>query len=302
MKYIVLLPPEIWEIIISLLEDGDVINVSFVDKKIHNIINCNNFWALRETVYMSTLIKTKFNVYDRIKWYTKIYNNIKNNHKKLYHMINDNKYRLSYSDIVKKDVYLLLCSNEIINIKKISKNQTKYEFNEDMMIDKIIKNENYGDDYYYHTSIYYDNCIIIECVLITACGRIGIYIINPYLNTCHTLITNNYCCCRDVDYDHCTSCIIYGNYIWYTIYSIDNYNKTKYEKIIVYDIFTNKKNIIIEQPIVNSMLIFCKENNNLYLALEDVSKYDPIWKFQVNIESGQLETERGIIRHREYVL
>jgi Uma2 family endonuclease len=76
-----------------------------------------------------------------------------------------------------------------------------------------------------------------------------------------------------------------------------NEQKIIYEKIIAHNIFTNKEYIIIDRQVNNNILIFHKENNNLYLMKEDISKYDPIWNFQVNIESGKLEKERGIIRH-----
>jgi hypothetical protein len=218
-------PVEIWKIIISYLEDDNVINVGFINKQLYNIIKNNNFWISRETSYSFA----KFNIHNMIKRFMKIYTciknnakdnnnktNKKNNNKKLLYS-NDIKY--SHSTTIKKNIYMLLCSNEFTNNNKLEKYQTTYEFNETEMIDKIVKNENYGDDdsYYYHTTIYYDTCILIECVLNFACGRIGIYIVNPYLNTYHTLITNNYVCCREGDDKYCTSCVIYGNYVWYTL-------------------------------------------------------------------------------------
>lgn len=284
-------PTDVWKIILSHLTDIDIINISFVNKPLNDIINPDDFWITRETMYSFI----KCHIYDQIKIFAKTYMHIKNEFNIPYHkkynnkkIIYDNSIK-TYSDVVREHVYMILYSHNNFVNRKIEKDKIKYDFYENDMIDKIVGMNT--KDYGY--CVYHNDSIIAECVFYTTgtCKRIGIYVINPYSNKYHTLITNHFFHYHTVDKDKefCTSCVIYGIYVWYTIIKFDFEKDIKYEKIIAYNICTDEEYLIIDRPIFDFILTFHKTNNKLYFLPERLSIYDPIWMYQLNIDTGKLE-------------
>lgn len=137
-KYIKLPNDVLKHIITFMIDDIDIISISFVSKLLFNLISNNDFWIDRNKNYHYV----SFNIYNRIKRFTQIYANIKNIIKCGYPLEN-NKIKLSYADIVENAKKIIpsqytLCSNETININSIKQDQCKYEFNENEFVNTYL--------------------------------------------------------------------------------------------------------------------------------------------------------------------